>query len=119
GSCLMIARDRHGCEQIGARCVTVAEKFDLPIYSGAGRYLMGWARAQGLALSEGLALMEEAFPFAETPFYKFFGAALAEERFDGGCVTDALALVDHALDTGEARRMDYTSQKSTGSGACF
>jgi hypothetical protein len=41
--------------------------------------------------------MEEAFPFVETPFYKFFGAALAEARFDAGSVTDALALVDHAV----------------------
>ena len=97
GSCLMIAGDRHGCEQIGARCVTLAEKFDLPIFRGTGRYLMGWAKAQGLTLSEGLALMEEAFPFVETPFYKFFGAALAEARFDAGSVTDALALVDHAV----------------------
>ena len=66
GSCLMIAGDRHGCERIGARCVTLAEKFDLPIFRGTGRYLMGWAKAQGLTLSEGLALMEEAFPFVET-----------------------------------------------------
>jgi predicted ATPase len=62
---------------------------------------MGWAKAQGLTLSEGLALMEEAFPFVETPFYKFFGAALAEVRFDAGRVTDALALVDRAVNTGE------------------
>ena len=101
GSCLMIAGDRHGCERIGARCVTLAEKFDLPIFRGTGRYLMGWAKAQGLTLSEGLALMEEAFPFVENTFYKFFGAALAEARFDAGRVTDALALVDHALNTGE------------------
>ena len=101
GSCLMIAGDRHGCERIGARCVTLAEKFDLPIFRGTGRYLMGWAKAQGLTLSEGLALMEEAFPFVEHTFYKFFGAALAEARFDAGRVTDALALVDHALNTGE------------------
>ena len=101
GSCLMIAGDRHGCERIGARCVTLAEKFDLPIFRGTGRYLMGWAKAQGLTLSEGLALMEEAFPFVENTFYKFFGAALAEARFDAGRVTDALALVDRALNTGE------------------
>ena len=58
---------------------------------------MGWAKAQGLTLSEGLALMEEAFPFVVNDnIYKFFGAALAEARFDAGRVTDALALVDHA-----------------------
>jgi class 3 adenylate cyclase/tetratricopeptide (TPR) repeat protein len=101
GSCLMIARDRLGCERIGARCVTLAEKFELPIFHGAGRYLMGWAKAQGLTLSEGLALMEEAFPFVENAFYEFFGAALAEARFDAGRVADALALVDHAVNTGE------------------
>ena len=101
GFCLMIAGDRRGCEQIGARCVTLAEKFDLPIFRGTGRYLMGWAKAQGLTLSEGLALMEEAFPFVENTFYKFFGAALAEARFDAGRATDALALVDRAVNTGE------------------
>ena len=102
GSSLMIVRDRHGCERIGARCLALAEKFDLPISRWIGRYLMGWAKAQGLTLSEGLALMEEAFPpIVNEQLYKFFGAALAEARFDAGRVTDALALVDHALDTGE------------------
>src|SRR5262249_8143805 len=62
GSCLMIACDRDGCERMGERLVEVAEKFDLPIYGWYGRYLMGWARAEEPALSEGLALMEEAFP---------------------------------------------------------
>jgi hypothetical protein len=37
----------------------------------------------------------------EIPFYKFFGAALTEARFDAGRVTDALALVDRAFNTGE------------------
>ena len=46
--------------------------------------------------------MEEAFPsIVNEQLYKFFGAALAEVRFDAGRVTDALALVDHALNTGE------------------
>jgi hypothetical protein len=58
-------------------------------------------KAQGLTLSEGLALMEEAFPFVLNAFYEFFGAALAEARFDAGRVTDALALVDRAVNTGE------------------
>ena len=98
----LIVRDRHGCEGMGARTVAIAEKFDLPYYRWNGRYLIGWAKAQGVTLSEGLALMEEAFPpIAYEQLYKFFGAALAEVRFDAGRVTDALALVDHALNTGE------------------
>jgi predicted ATPase len=102
GSSLIIARDRHGCEQIGARCVALAEKFDLPIFGWNGRYLIGWAKAQRLNLSEGLALMEEAFPFVvNEQLYKFFSAPLAEARFDAGRVTDALALADHAVNTGE------------------
>jgi predicted ATPase len=102
GSCLMIAHDRHGCERIGARCLALLEKFDLPVFRWNCRYWMGWAKTQGLTLSEGLALMEEAFPsIVNEQLYKFFSAALAEARFDAGCVTDALALVDHALDTGE------------------
>jgi class 3 adenylate cyclase/tetratricopeptide (TPR) repeat protein len=102
GSCLMIARDRHGCERIGARCLALAEKFDLPHFRWVGRYSMGWAKAQGDTLSEGLALMEEAFPpIVNEQLYKFLAAALAEARFDAGRVTDALALVDHALNTGE------------------
>ena len=102
GFSFLIARDRHGCERIGARWVTLAEKFDLPLLRWFGRYLMGWAKAQGITLSEGLALMEEAFPFiVNKQAYKFYGAALAEARFDAGRVTDALALVDQALNTGE------------------
>ena len=102
GSSLMIARDRHDCERIGAQCVALAEKFDLPVFRWNGHYLMGWAKAQGLTLSEGLALMEEAFPFVvNEQLYKLFGAGLAEARFDAGSATDALALVDYALNTEE------------------
>ena len=98
----LIVRDRHGCEGIGARTVAIAEKFDLPYFRWYGRYFMGWAKVQGPTLSEGLALMEEAFPpIVNEQHYKWLAAALAEARFDAGRVTDALALVDHALDTGE------------------
>jgi tetratricopeptide (TPR) repeat protein len=98
----IITHDRNVCERIGERLVALAEKFDLPIYCWYGRYLGGWAKAQGLTLSEGLTLMEEAIPpIVNEQLYKFFGAALAEARFDAGRVTDALALVDHALNTGE------------------
>jgi predicted ATPase len=71
-------RDRHGCERMGARCVTVAEKIDLPYFHWLGQYLMGWAKAQGHTLSEGLALMEAAFPrMVNEQQYKFFGARLS------------------------------------------
>jgi predicted ATPase len=102
GRTFVILRDRYGCERIGLPCVALAEKFGLSYFGWNGRYLVGWAKAQGLALSEGLAFMEEAFPFVVNELqYKFFAAGLAEARFDAGRVTDALALVDHALDTGE------------------
>jgi predicted ATPase len=82
--------------------VALAEKFGLSYFSWNGRYLVGWAKAQGLALSETLALMEEAFPFVVSELqYKFFAAGLAEARFDAGHVTDALALIDRAVNTGE------------------
>ena len=104
GWTFVIIRDRRGCERMGARCVALAEKFNLPYFRWWGRHLMGWAMVQGLALSEGLALMEEAFPpIVNEQQYKFIGAALAEARFDAGRVTDALALADHALNTGEGR----------------
>jgi predicted ATPase len=96
------ARDRHGCERIGAQCVALAEKFDFPVFRWNGRYWIGWAKAQGITLSEGLAFMEEVFPFVvNEQLYKLFGCPLGEARFDAGRVTDALALVDHAVNTGE------------------
>ena len=96
GRTFMVIRDRHGGERTSARAVAIAEKFDLP-YRWYGRYLMGWAKAQGLTLSEGLALMEEAFPpIVNEQMYKFLGAPLAEARFDAGRVKDALALIDRA-----------------------
>jgi hypothetical protein len=62
--------------------------------------LMGLGKAQGLTLSEGLALMEEAFArMVHERHYKFFGTALAEARFDAGRATDALALLDRAVNT--------------------
>jgi predicted ATPase len=97
----LIVRDRHGCERMGAQTVAIAEKFDLPYFRWVGRYLMGWGKAQGLTLSEGLALMEDAFPpIVNEQHYKWLAAALAEARFDAGRVTDALAIVDRALNTG-------------------
>ena len=101
GLCFLIARDRQGREPMGAQTVALAEKFDLTYFRWLGQYLMGWAKAQALTLSEGLALMEETFPpIVNEQVYKFFGAALAAARFDAGRVTDALALVDHAVNTG-------------------
>ena len=101
----MIIRDRHGGERTGARMVALAEKFGLPFFRWWGRYFMGWAKAQGPTLLDGLAMMEEAFPFIVSGHgnagIKFYGAPLAEARFDAGRVADALALVDHALSTGE------------------
>ena len=72
---------------------------DLPRYwplpyglgESARAYLVGRSRFDGRGFS---------FRVNEH-IYKFFGAALAEARFDAGRVTDALALVDHALNTGE------------------
>src|SRR5262249_3762121 len=102
GVTFMILRDRHGGERMGERLVALAEKFDLPYFRWLGQYLMGWAKAPGLTLLDGLALMEEAFaPNVNELLYKFLAAALAEARFDAGRVTDALALVDHAVNTGE------------------
>ena len=47
-------------------------------------------------------MMEEAFPsIMSEQFYKIFAAPLVEARFDAGRVTDALALVDQALNTGD------------------
>jgi predicted ATPase len=51
----VLVRDRQSCERVGARTVALAEKFDLPYFRWYGRYLMGWAKAQRLTLSEGLA----------------------------------------------------------------
>jgi predicted ATPase len=102
GIAFVTVRDRHGCERAGAQSVALAEKFDLPYFRWLGRYFMGWAKAQGVTLSEGLALMEEAFPpIVNEQLYKFFAAPLAEARFDAGRVTDALALLDRAVNSGE------------------
>ena len=98
----MILRDRHGCERMGDAVCGACGEVRPSVLPLVRPLLMGWAKAQGLTLSEGLALMEEAFPpVVNEQQYKFLGAALAEARFDAGRVTDALALVDHALNTGE------------------
>src|SRR5215472_11944555 len=63
---------------------------------------MGWAKARERTLSEGLVLMEEVFPpNVNELLYKLLAAALAAAWFDAGRVTDALALVDQAVNTGE------------------
>ena len=101
----MVARDRIRCVAVVQGMAAVAEKFDLPIFGWFGRYFMGWAKAQGPTLLDGLAMMEEAFPFiASAHGYagtKLHGYHLAEARFEAGRVADALALVDHSLSAGE------------------
>ena len=101
----MVARDRNRCVAVVQGMAAVAEKFDFPIFGWFGRYFMGWAKAQGPTLLDGLAMMEEAFPFIVSGHgnagIKFYGSHLAEARFEAGRVADALALVDHALSAGE------------------
>src|SRR5215831_17628566 len=85
GFTFMILRDRHSGERMGERLVALADEFDLPYFRGIGRYFMGWAKAQGVTLSEGLALMEETFaPNINELLYKFLAAPLAEARFEAG-----------------------------------
>src|SRR5262249_17620525 len=81
GRIFMIIRERHNCERMGARTVALAEKFDLPIFRWWGQYLMGLGKAQGLTLSEGLALMEEAFAgLAHEQYYKFVAREVFPRR---------------------------------------
>jgi len=102
---LMVGRDRNRCVAVAQRLATLAEKFDFPIFGWFGRYFMGWAMAQGPNLLDGLAMMEEAFPFIVSGHgnaaVKLYGSQLASARFEAGRSTDALALVDHSLSTGE------------------
>jgi class 3 adenylate cyclase/predicted ATPase len=101
----MVAGDRSSCVAVAQRMAMLAEKFDLPIFGWFGRFFMGWAKAQGPTLLDGLAMMEEAFPFIVSGHragINLYGSHLAAVRFDAGRVTDALALVDHALSTGES-----------------
>ena len=62
GETFLIVRDRNGCEQMGARTVALAEKFDLPYYplarpvfdglgEGARAYLVGGSRFDGRGVS--------------------------------------------------------------------
>jgi class 3 adenylate cyclase/predicted ATPase len=101
-----VARDRNGCVAVTQRIATLAEKFDFPIFGWFGRYFMGWAKAHGPTLQDGLAMMEEAFPFIISGHgdvgMKFYGSHLAAARFEAGRVADALTLVDHSLSTGES-----------------
>jgi predicted ATPase len=101
----MVARDRNRCAAMAQRMATLVEKFDLPIFGWFSRYFMGWAQAQGPTLLNGLAMMEEAFPFIVSGHgnagVKLYGSHLAEARFEAGRSADALALVDHSLSTGE------------------
>jgi AAA ATPase domain/Adenylate and Guanylate cyclase catalytic domain len=51
GWVFMILRDRQGCERAGARSVSLAEKFDLPMIRWWGRYLVGGSRLDGRGVS--------------------------------------------------------------------
>jgi predicted ATPase len=91
-----VARDRNRCVALAQSMATLAEKFDLPIFGWFARYFTGWTKAQGPTLLDGLAMMEEAFPFIVSGHgnagMKFHGSHLATARFEAGRVADAIAL---------------------------
>ena len=101
GLSFLIVRDRHGCEHIAARsCGACGEVLTFRTSAGSA-VLDGLGEGARAYFVGGSCFDGRGFLSVNELLYKFLAAFLAEARFDAGRVTDAFALVDHALNTGE------------------
>jgi len=81
--------------------IELADRYNLPPPRAHAAFLLGWERAVGLDLDAGLAMMESEFPRAAQmgPFFRYYGALLADCRQKSGKVSEALALLREMIAT--------------------
>ena len=98
---LQIAGDHEGVERFAQRLIDLAQKYNFPPQGAHARLLSGWARAVGRNSKADLDVMETDYPraIAIAPLFRYYAALLAEARMKFGKFSDALALLESAIET--------------------
>jgi tetratricopeptide (TPR) repeat protein len=96
-----VAGDHEALERIAQRAIEIADKYNFPPQRAHAVILSGWARAVGQDSEKGLELMEAEYTRAVTigPLFRYYAALLAEARAKFGKVSDALTVLQWALDS--------------------
>jgi class 3 adenylate cyclase/tetratricopeptide (TPR) repeat protein len=93
--------EHEAVHRVGQRLLEISEKYNFPPQRAHALLLCGWARAIGSDSDPGLELMEAEFPRASAmgPLFRYYAALLAEARAKFGKISDALTILQWALDT--------------------
>jgi class 3 adenylate cyclase/predicted ATPase len=93
--------DHEAVDRMGQRLIEIAEKYNFPPQRAHALMLSGWARAIGKDSTAGLELMETEFPRASAigPMFRYYAVLLAEARAKFGKISEALAVLQWAIDT--------------------
>ena len=96
-----LAGDHEALDQLVQRPVELADKYDFPPHRAHALLLSGWARAVGQDSEAGLELIEAEFPraYAIGYFFRYYAALLAEARAKFGKFSEALTVLQSALET--------------------
>src|ERR1700736_2917965 len=96
-----LAGDHDAVDQSAQRLLELADKYNFPPHRANALIFSGWAHAVGQDSEAGLELMEVEYPraIAIGPFFRYYGALLAEARAKFGRVSDALTVLQWALDS--------------------
>jgi class 3 adenylate cyclase/tetratricopeptide (TPR) repeat protein len=93
--------DHEAVDRLAQRLIELSDKYNFPPQRAHALVLSGWARAVGQDSEAGLELIEAEFPRASAigPFFRYYGALLAEARAKFGKFSDALAVLRWAIET--------------------
>jgi hypothetical protein len=96
-----LAGDHEAIDRSAQCLIELSDKYNFPPQRAHALVLSGWARAVGQDSEAGLELIEAEFPRASAigPFFRYYAALLAEARANFGKVSDALSLLQSALET--------------------
>jgi class 3 adenylate cyclase/tetratricopeptide (TPR) repeat protein len=96
-----VAGEHEALDRIAQRALELADKYNFPPQRAHALILSGWARAVGQDSDQGLELMEAEYARAVAigPLFRYYAALLAEARSKFGRVSDALTVLQSAIET--------------------
>jgi predicted ATPase len=96
-----LAGDHEALDRIAQRAIELADKYNFPPQRAHALILSGWAHAVGQDSDEGLEVMEAEYARAVAigPLFRYYAMLLAEARAKFGRVSDALTVLQSALET--------------------
>ncbi len=92
-----VACDYGRLEEHSQRLLEVAEKYNMPPQRAHALFLLGWKQAQLVDLEAGIRAMQAAT--AMGPYFRVYAALLAECLEKAGAISDALAVLQPALES--------------------